>query len=417
MSIFEFSVFHEWLVIHKSWIGPAVGFVSLIETLAFIGYIVPGVPILFTLGMLASTNLIPIWELFVWGVVGAVLGDGISYQLGHYYQDKLRRWQLLQRYPKWLFRGEQFFKKHGVMSVVLGRFLGPVRPIIPVIAGMMNMNTRQFYVVNVLSSFVWVPVYVFPGYFIGQFIQSFRDVLIDLLYLYSSALFVSVSLVVMGLWLDKVTQRGYLMPFILGVLMLVVSGMLFIFEDWSFFKIGEGGLTQGFYSLGIPIVDKGMAVLRLLSDAFWVWLWTAIFVSIVWFYHSYMKRFCGIFLLFLVVLEVTFGLFRFMVNSYEVTELAMEPISPMHLSRVIFVWLCSISIFSLTSHYFYRCLCFSVILVLFSSVAFAHYWSGTLQIVDIIIGTLLGVAFYSVMISVQRHDRHILNSKVSVSED
>ena len=415
MSIFEFSVFHEWLVIHKSWIGPAVCFVSLIETLAFIGYIVPGVPILFTLGMLASTNLIPLWELFVWGVVGAVLGDGISYELGHYYQDKSRRWKLLQRYPQWLFRGECFFKKHGVISIVLGRFLGPVRPIIPVIAGMMNMNAHQFYVVNILSSFVWIPVYVFPGYFVGQFIQSFREVLIDLLYLYSCALFVSASLVAMGLWLDKVTQRGYLMPFTLSIIMFLVCGMMFIFEDWSFFKIVEGG-RQCFYSLEIPIVAKCMTLLRLLSDTFYVWLWTALLVSIVFLYHSYMKRFCSIFLLFLVVLEVIFGLFRFIMNSYEVSEIFMESIFPLHLSRLIFVWLCSVSIFSLTSHYFYRWLCFSGILVLFFSVAFAHYWLGTLQIKGIVFCTLLGVAFFCVMILVQRHDRHIINSKINNSD-
>jgi hypothetical protein len=80
------------------------------------------------------------------------------------------------RHPEWLARGESFFRRHGGKSILIGRFVGPVRHIIPVVAGMMGMRPTVFYGVNVLSALAWAPAYLLPGMAFGALLALARQV-------------------------------------------------------------------------------------------------------------------------------------------------------------------------------------------------------------------------------------------------
>jgi undecaprenyl-diphosphatase len=64
--------------------------------------------------------------------------------------------------------GESFFHKHGGKSVMLGRFIGPIRPVLPLIAGMLGMSQIRFATFNSASAVIWAPFYLLPGYFAGK---------------------------------------------------------------------------------------------------------------------------------------------------------------------------------------------------------------------------------------------------------
>ena len=66
-----------------------------------------------------------------------------------------------------LENAESFFYRHGGKSILLGRFVGPIRPIIPMVAGMLGMKPMAFTVINVLSAIGWALVYILPGLFLG----------------------------------------------------------------------------------------------------------------------------------------------------------------------------------------------------------------------------------------------------------
>ena len=68
-------------------------------------------------------------------------------------------------------RGQAYFEKNGGKSVFLGRFLGPVRAIVPVIAGMSNMPPARFYTMNVLSALAWSTAHLLPGVLFGASLQ------------------------------------------------------------------------------------------------------------------------------------------------------------------------------------------------------------------------------------------------------
>jgi membrane protein DedA with SNARE-associated domain/membrane-associated phospholipid phosphatase len=152
---------------HPAMAYGAIFLTSLSESLALVGLIVPGTVIMFGIGAIVATGSLELKPVLMLAAIGAISGDGISYWLGHHYQKRLKRIWPFSRYPDMLKNGEAFFHRHGGKSVLFGRFVGPVRPIIPLVAGMLGMRPLHFSIVNVLSAIGWAFVYILPGVFFG----------------------------------------------------------------------------------------------------------------------------------------------------------------------------------------------------------------------------------------------------------
>jgi undecaprenyl-diphosphatase len=141
--------------------------VSLLESLAFVGLVFPGSTFVVLMGALSARGYWDLGDLIWFATVGAILGDGISYSLGKRGKILFTESSRIFR-VSYLERGEAFFRKHGPKSVFLGRFLGPIRAIIPFIAGLSRMEPRQFYVWNILSAIAWASSHLLVGYLFGN---------------------------------------------------------------------------------------------------------------------------------------------------------------------------------------------------------------------------------------------------------
>lgn len=166
----------EWIRAHPHWAGLAVFAISVSESLAVVGLFVPGVPMMFGIGALVAVGALELWSTLAWAAAGAIVGDGLSYWLGHHYKDRLRGVWPFRKYPALMQRGELFFARHGGKSVLFGRFVGPVRPIIPVVAGMLDMPPARFLAVNVASALIWAPAYTLPGVVFGASLSLASEV-------------------------------------------------------------------------------------------------------------------------------------------------------------------------------------------------------------------------------------------------
>lgn len=144
---------------------------ALLESVALIGTVIPGSSVVFAAGILIGLQVLDPWWVAGVAVVGAILGDGFSFWLGRRYHQTLRTWWPLNAHPEWLARGQAYFAAHGSNSVFLGRFLGPVRAIVPVVAGMSDMPVLRFTVVNVLSAVAWSAAHLLPGALFGASLQ------------------------------------------------------------------------------------------------------------------------------------------------------------------------------------------------------------------------------------------------------
>ena len=57
--------------------------------------------------------------------------------------------------PLWLGKALAFFSSWGVWAIFLGRFLGPFRATVPIVAGISQMKFWPFQIANVSSAIVW----------------------------------------------------------------------------------------------------------------------------------------------------------------------------------------------------------------------------------------------------------------------
>lgn len=157
----------QWLASHPGWVSIAIFATAMLESLAIAGILVPGVAILFAIAALAGRSGIPLMEILAWGAVGAIAGDLLSFWIGRRLRGRLHQVWPFRRHPIMLRRAESLFVRHGGKSVVIGRFVGPVRPLIPMVAGAFNMPARRFILVNIASALVWAPFYLLPGFAVG----------------------------------------------------------------------------------------------------------------------------------------------------------------------------------------------------------------------------------------------------------
>lgn len=142
--------------------------VALCESLAVVGIIVPGVGLITAASIMAGNLQLDVFLLLVCAITGAFMGDVASFYLGRFFQPNLPNIWPFKQHPSWINNGHDFFARHGGKSIFFGRFIGPIRPFIPMVAGMMAMPQNYFMLLNGLSAIAWGLVYLLPSYYLGE---------------------------------------------------------------------------------------------------------------------------------------------------------------------------------------------------------------------------------------------------------
>ena len=148
---------------HEAWGTPLVFVLAFGESLAFVSLLLPATAILLGIGGLVGASGIAFWPLWLAAAFGAALGDWVSFALGLYFKGPITRVWPLSRHPRMVERGEAFFRRWGVAGIFLGRFFGPLRCIVPLIAGISNMPRLPFQLANFASAFIWAAGALAPG--------------------------------------------------------------------------------------------------------------------------------------------------------------------------------------------------------------------------------------------------------------
>lgn len=142
------------------------------EAVFIVGLLVPSLPILLLTGGLIAQGSLPFWPIYFAAVLGAIIGDAISYTVGWLLKDKIRTVWPFKNHLKLIEQGEVFFARHGGKAIFIGRFITGVKAVIPGVAGMMSMPYRHFSVINVISAFVWAAVHILPGVLLTGWLKS-----------------------------------------------------------------------------------------------------------------------------------------------------------------------------------------------------------------------------------------------------
>ncbi len=148
------------------WTYLAVGVLAFLETGAFLGFIAPGETAVIVGGLVAGQGQISLLALIAIVWVCCILGDLTSYELG---RRKGRGWLLrhggrLKITDERLDQVEKLLDRRGAAMIIIGRFLGFVRPLMPFIAGASRMPRRRFLPYDVLAAGAWAITFCTLGF-------------------------------------------------------------------------------------------------------------------------------------------------------------------------------------------------------------------------------------------------------------
>lgn len=171
---------YDWIQANPNWTGILIFLFAFTESILLVGIIFPGAAFLVSLGALIGLGVLDFYSAWLWATLGAFLGDGISFWIGHKYKQNLLKMWPMYKFPDLINKGQLFFTKHGGISVFIGRFVGPVRPIIPAMAGTMGMPIKNYIIISAVASILWAPFYLLPGMLFGSAMETMAKVAVKL---------------------------------------------------------------------------------------------------------------------------------------------------------------------------------------------------------------------------------------------
>ncbi len=157
---------------HQAWAGPIVFALAFGESLAVVSLVLPFWAMLVGIGALVTMSGLDFWTVWLSASFGAALGDWVSYWLGAHFQDRVRGWWPMSRYPQLLPKGEAFFQRWGWIAIVVGRFSGPLRATVPLAAGITRMPILPFQIANVGSALLWAGSLMLPGTYLAKYLPA-----------------------------------------------------------------------------------------------------------------------------------------------------------------------------------------------------------------------------------------------------
>jgi membrane protein DedA with SNARE-associated domain len=155
---------------HPLWCFPIAFAIAFSESFVGVSFIVPGTIMLVTLGGVIGASHISLLPALTGTIMGSVLGDWISWWIGFHYHHKIVHFWLFRRFEDQIEKALQLFHRWGSWAIFIGRFMGPLRATVPLVAGMSELEFRPFMIANTVSAIVWAYVLLAP---VGAVLRHF----------------------------------------------------------------------------------------------------------------------------------------------------------------------------------------------------------------------------------------------------
>jgi membrane-associated protein len=159
------------IALYHTWIYGIVFAIIFAETGLVVTPFLPGDSLLFALGALAAVDRSGTLQTpLIWVLVcaAAILGNTCNYAIGRAIGPRAFSGRIRLLKPEHLRRTEEFFARHGAMTILLTRFLPLLRTFAPFVAGVGRMRYGLFQGYNILGGIAWGTLFVWGGYLFGN---------------------------------------------------------------------------------------------------------------------------------------------------------------------------------------------------------------------------------------------------------
>ena len=188
-----------------------IGLLAFGEALVLTSVFTPGTVVVVLGGALVAQGLYDFGDMVWFVAIGTILGAEASFRIGARGEKLFRQGRRVFSIAN-LERGNRFFAKYGAPSIIFGHFFGPLRPIIPVVAGMSGMSRRRFFIWNAIGGLAYAVILLSVGYFFGTAVD-----LVGVTMTRAGLFAIAVLLILAILWFVAAKLRKAL-PFCISVL-------------------------------------------------------------------------------------------------------------------------------------------------------------------------------------------------------
>ncbi len=163
-------------------------FIVFAETGLFVGFFLPGDSLLFVSGIYAQelvantfgatgSDLLDTTILSLCVAAAAIIGNQVGYWFGKKTGPALyNREDSFFFKKKYLHQAHDFFEQHGALAVIMARFLPIVRTFMPIVAGIVNMDKKEFLRDNIIGGLLWAFSLIFAGHYLNELFKTQFDV-------------------------------------------------------------------------------------------------------------------------------------------------------------------------------------------------------------------------------------------------
>lgn len=154
---------------YGTWTYAVLILIIFCETGLVVTPFLPGDSLLFAVGTFAALGSFEVEVIAVALGLAAVCGDSTNYWIGRFVGPKVfTKEKSILLNKEYLDRTHQFYERHGNKTIIIARFVPIVRTFAPFVAGIGRMPYRRFILYSVTGTALWVPIFVFGGYFFGN---------------------------------------------------------------------------------------------------------------------------------------------------------------------------------------------------------------------------------------------------------
>lgn len=145
--------------------GPLVVFLlAMGETIVVVSVFIPSTILLFGIGGIFAAAGVPLMPSLIAGWMGASLGFSLMYLISALMEGRILTYWPFRNFGGLIAKATAFSRRWGMWGVAVGHFGGPIRVIIPIVAGITRMSPAPFMIANLLGALGWISVFFAPGH-------------------------------------------------------------------------------------------------------------------------------------------------------------------------------------------------------------------------------------------------------------
>ena len=136
-----------------AWI--AIFVFAFMESFILSGLLVSSVILFSVCVFVFNMEILPLYAIVPIAILGAHSGDMSGFYFGKTVGSKLLQTKFLKKREKTINRAQRFLDKTGSYTVITGRFIPAVRPIVPFLLGISDIKPVRFYIADIIACSLW----------------------------------------------------------------------------------------------------------------------------------------------------------------------------------------------------------------------------------------------------------------------